>query len=535
MKWFAVVIALVLLPLHSDAQNTVFTYQGRLTSGGKAANGTYDFRFTLMDSQTLGNVIAGPVTKASTLVSSGMFTASLSFPASAFNGSPRWLEVGVRMNESFSGYTTLSPRQAITPAPYATFASVAGVAASLSGGGSQLTNISASSLTWGTIPLSRLSGITTGQLDPQTVASLESATNGLFGNVISTNLSGTNVYARTLTASNLFVNSPGTLGPSGFYYGWTAITNGTIALPGWDFADTSTPNAAGQGIQFFNTNGTVLATIQVIDSHDGVNLPELQINSRKAIHIRPSVLQGGNGGDGYITVGNTAGYDSMVMQYASTYPSAAPGNSDGITTFPFGHSQIFGFAATSTNSAYGHLVYGKSGIVGFASTNRSYPGYDYDAAGGMIFYRHVPQLTSISPVNYTGGQIGGVMDTNGWNFRGNVIYSRLSLTTTNTCPIDFSLAKCLDISCGSPTVSFYTTNATGFSTNFEELVVIIRSRGFAPALSFPSGWNVMGPSIGTALPSSLSSGQMMELRIKSIGTGETNKLVTFSQGIDRTF
>src|SRR5262245_54731052 len=77
-------------------QNAVWTYQGRLTQGGQPANGTYDLRFTLMDSVTLGNNIAGPITNASTIVSSGMFTAPLTFPASAFDGSVRWVEIGVR-------------------------------------------------------------------------------------------------------------------------------------------------------------------------------------------------------------------------------------------------------------------------------------------------------------------------------------------------------------------------------------------------------------------------------------------------------
>jgi hypothetical protein len=163
-------------------QGTVLTYQGRLTQGGQPADGTYDLRFTLMDSVTLGNVIAGPITNASTMVSSGMFTAPLSFPASAFDGSQRWVEIGVRTNGSTNVYTTLFPRQPITWAPYAFFASNAGtalVAGDLTGGGVQLTNISASSLTSGTIPLARLSGITAAQMDPVTVQGLQGSTNAL--------------------------------------------------------------------------------------------------------------------------------------------------------------------------------------------------------------------------------------------------------------------------------------------------------------------------------------------------------------------
>jgi len=45
-------------------QVAVLTYEGRLTQGGQPANGTYDLRFTLMDSVMLGNV-TGPITNAS--------------------------------------------------------------------------------------------------------------------------------------------------------------------------------------------------------------------------------------------------------------------------------------------------------------------------------------------------------------------------------------------------------------------------------------------------------------------------------------
>ena len=46
------------------AQGTAFTYQGRLTDNGNAANGNYDLRFTIYDSGGGGNVVAGPITNA---------------------------------------------------------------------------------------------------------------------------------------------------------------------------------------------------------------------------------------------------------------------------------------------------------------------------------------------------------------------------------------------------------------------------------------------------------------------------------------
>ena len=104
------------------AQSTVFTYQGRLNDNGQPANGTYDLRFGLYDSTNLpGNIIAGPVNNPSTQVANGLFSASLDF-GNVFNGTARWLEIAVRTNGA-ANFVTLTPRQPLTPVPYAIFAS----------------------------------------------------------------------------------------------------------------------------------------------------------------------------------------------------------------------------------------------------------------------------------------------------------------------------------------------------------------------------------------------------------------------------
>jgi hypothetical protein len=94
-----------------------FTYQGRLTQGGSPANGTYDFQFTLYDAPSGGNIAGGPLTVSSLTVSNGLFTVQLDFGPSAFQGSARWLEIAVR--PTGGSYTTLTPRQPLTAAPYA--------------------------------------------------------------------------------------------------------------------------------------------------------------------------------------------------------------------------------------------------------------------------------------------------------------------------------------------------------------------------------------------------------------------------------
>jgi hypothetical protein len=101
------------------AQGTTFTYQGRLFDGGQPANGTnYGMVFYLYDAPTNGGLL-GNLGIVSVTVSNGLFTVPLNFD-NVFNGGPRWLEITVQKNGG--GFTTLSPRQQLTPAPYAIFA-----------------------------------------------------------------------------------------------------------------------------------------------------------------------------------------------------------------------------------------------------------------------------------------------------------------------------------------------------------------------------------------------------------------------------
>jgi hypothetical protein len=60
-------------------------------------------------------------------VTNGLFNVTLDFGPAAFEGSARWLELGVRTNGSEADYATLLPRQPVTPMPYAIHARNAGM------------------------------------------------------------------------------------------------------------------------------------------------------------------------------------------------------------------------------------------------------------------------------------------------------------------------------------------------------------------------------------------------------------------------
>jgi hypothetical protein len=125
----------------TSAQGTAFTYQGQLQNNGSPASGTFNLTFTLYAVNISGSAIAGPVTNNGVLVTDGLFTATIDFGSSVWNGATRWLQIAVETNGG-SSFTALTPRQDVTPTPYAIYAE-----------GSSAAGLS------GTIPMASLSGV----------------------------------------------------------------------------------------------------------------------------------------------------------------------------------------------------------------------------------------------------------------------------------------------------------------------------------------------------------------------------------------
>lgn len=108
-----------------EALGTAFSYQGQLRREGSPYSGTCDFRFRLYDAASNGAQVGTTQTKSSVSVSNGLFLIpDLDFGSGAFRGDARWLEVAVKCTGD-ADFTTLSPRQALTPVPYALYATAA--------------------------------------------------------------------------------------------------------------------------------------------------------------------------------------------------------------------------------------------------------------------------------------------------------------------------------------------------------------------------------------------------------------------------
>lgn len=110
-------LTLLFLAANAWAQTTAFSYQGSLKDGGTPANGSFQMQFKLFDSLAGVGQIGSTITDVPVTVSQGTFAVKLDFAASALSGANRWIEVAVRRNAG-EAYTTLSPREQITSAPY---------------------------------------------------------------------------------------------------------------------------------------------------------------------------------------------------------------------------------------------------------------------------------------------------------------------------------------------------------------------------------------------------------------------------------
>lgn len=99
------------------AQTTAFTYQGRLNQNEAPATGLFDVRFTLFGEATGGSPVSFTITQ-SVGATNGLFTVLLDFGSDPFTGADRWLDIAVRPAGGVT-FTALTPRQPITPTPYA--------------------------------------------------------------------------------------------------------------------------------------------------------------------------------------------------------------------------------------------------------------------------------------------------------------------------------------------------------------------------------------------------------------------------------
>jgi len=210
------VLSSINFQLSTLAQDTAFTYQGRFNDGSGPANGLFDLRFTLYDSTNQpGTIVAGPVTNSATPITNGLFAVTLNF-GGIFTGTNYWLEIGARTNGT-GAFAALTPRQPLTPAPYAIFANTA-------------------SNLLGALPASQLSGSVgsavnfTGNLNGDVTGAQSATVVSFVGGQSAANVAASAIAANAATSANT-ASTIVKRDASGNFSAGSATLAGTLTLP----------------------------------------------------------------------------------------------------------------------------------------------------------------------------------------------------------------------------------------------------------------------------------------------------------------
>ena len=261
------------------AQDTAFTYQGKLTDNINPATGQYDFSFSLWDALSDGAQVGETNLIPGVTVTNGTFTLTLDFGAAAFPGANRYLQVAVRPTGGGT-YTTLSPRQPITPTPYAlNAAQLGGLAASglLQNSTTQQAssnfNISGNGTAGGTLSANVVNATTQFNLGGQRMLSAAGLNNLFAGfNAGTNNLGGFNTFFganageqnTTGNGNSFFGDFSGrlnTTGASNSFYGSGAGYSNTEGNANSFFGQQAgNSNSTGSNNSFFGTQAGLANT-----------------------------------------------------------------------------------------------------------------------------------------------------------------------------------------------------------------------------------------------------------------------------------
>ena len=298
------------------AQGANFTYQGRLNASGSPANGLYDLTFALYN--TNGTLASAVLNLNTVTVSNGLFTTALNFNSgnsSPFNGQDLLLEIAVRTNGGGT-FSTLSPRQPLTPAPYAIYSATA-------------------------------SGVTTGAVTSAGIAASTITAGNIAGGQVVKSLNGLKDVVALAAGANV-----------------TLTTNGnTLTLA----------SSGGAGSSWLLAgNGGTTPGVNFLGTTD--NLPlELKVNGTRAFRLEPTPA----GGTPNVIGGAPYNYAAAAGIFIGGGGASGLSNSVGLVS---DYAVISGGLNNSigTNSAYTTIAGGHDNGISYNATDSTIGGGDYN-------------------------------------------------------------------------------------------------------------------------------------------------------------
>jgi hypothetical protein len=432
------------------AQGNAFTYQGRLASGTVPADGSYDFEFRLFDALAAGAQQGSTMAIPGVVVTGGLFTVGLNF-GSVFDGSPRFLEVAVRPVGG-GAYTTIAPRQPITPAPYSVRAATAGNALQLGGvAASQYVLTTDPRMTDARDPLPGSSNYVQNTASPQAASF-----NVTGGGTVAGTLSG-----GTVNAGNQYnlggarvLSGPGTANLVAGIGAGTALTTGQQnAYFGFE---AGLSNATGTRNTFLGSGAGRVATggsNTFVGGSAGVNTTTGTSN----------VFVGAAAGNGNSTGQNNVFVGAFTAQ-------------DSVTTAD--DNVLVGFSAGRTNRAAGNTFVGKdSGRANTTGDSNAFLGYQSGFANttgaANTFLGTVAGLSNLNgQLNSFVGWAAGSENTSG---SANVFLGYFAGDSNTTGGANTLVGAQADV--GAPDLTYATAIGAGSIAHASDTIVLGRDLG----------------------------------------------------------
>lgn len=375
-----IALAITAAPAAAQPLTTAFTYQGEIDQSGTPASGHFDLRFRLYDTASNGTQLGSTLCAPNLLLTSGRFTVALDFGAQ-FSGQQRFLEIELRPTTGLdcsnpAGFTTLSPRQPLTAAPFASYALTAGTAlastnASQLNGQSPSYYTNAANLT-GTLPSAALSGPYAGAVNFTNTSNTFTGD----GSALSS-LNASSLNSGTIPAARLPVPLTLSGAPAG-----TALLSATNS--------SSTSSASAISALATSTTGATYALYAQNNSTTGTG-----------VFGWVSATTGATTG----VYGQSAGASGSGVQGAATASTGTTFGVQGSSASSAG-TGVFGWATSIVGSAYGGHFRANSGtgagVFGeaIAATGPSIGvlGQAVSSTGAAV----LGQATSTSGANYGG-------------------------------------------------------------------------------------------------------------------------------------
>ena len=243
-------LALFVIAELAQAQGTGFTYQGRLADAGNPADALYEMQFKLFDTATVATGIqqGSAITDPAVQVTNGVFTVQLDFGPGVFDGSARYLEIGIRPAGSPNPFTVLSPRQPMSSSPYAVRSATAGLADTATNAG-QLGGMSPSGFIQNTTSQQPATSFNIGGTGTANILNAATQFN-LAGNRVLTVNGGLGPTSNTFVGVN--AGNTSTTADSNSFFGFNAGAFITTGFGNSFFGSSAgTANTTGGGNSFF--------------------------------------------------------------------------------------------------------------------------------------------------------------------------------------------------------------------------------------------------------------------------------------------